>query len=218
MKNLNSIHGSSHLIPKGLHDEHNPMVPYNLLEINKRMMGGGMSQNYAALYFFEHYIANYQFEYVLEIGTQKGAFSLYLANMANVTEKFYFHTADISTKDYYCRETEGVGHWLDKINLLSDYSHFFNVDIFDTSIAFYADFIAKFKTLIFCDGGDKAREFRMFAPMLKSGDHIILHDWGHEVFQNQIEESMKENEIFFNEPYVNSCYLNATLLMPFFKL
>lgn len=31
--------------------------------------------------------------------------------------------------------------------------------------------------LVLCDGGDKAREFRSFAPFLKSGDIIMAHDY-----------------------------------------
>jgi len=32
-------------------------------------------------------------------------------------------------------------------------------------------------TLVLCDGGDKRREFRTFAPSLKSGDIIMAHDY-----------------------------------------
>jgi cephalosporin hydroxylase len=32
-------------------------------------------------------------------------------------------------------------------------------------------------TLVLCDGGDKRREFRTFAPHLKSGDIIMAHDY-----------------------------------------
>jgi len=34
--------------------------------------------------------------------------------------------------------------------------------------------------LLFCDGGDKPRDFQMFAPLLKVGDLIAVHDFGGE--------------------------------------
>ena len=33
------------------------------------------------------------------------------------------------------------------------------------------------RTLVLCDGGDKPKEFRLFAPFLKSNDIIMAHDW-----------------------------------------
>lgn len=34
-----------------------------------------------------------------------------------------------------------------------------------------------------CDGGDKEREFREYAPLLPTGSVISVHDWGTEVNQ-----------------------------------
>lgn len=33
------------------------------------------------------------------------------------------------------------------------------------------------KTMVLCDGGDKPREVKTFAPYLKPGDHILAHDY-----------------------------------------
>lgn len=35
--------------------------------------------------------------------------------------------------------------------------------------------------LILCDGGDKPKELRLYAPLLRSGDWIAAHDYGTEV-------------------------------------
>lgn len=179
-------------------------------------MGGGMSQNYAALYFFEHYIKGNGIEYVLEIGTQKGALSLYLANMANATEQFIFHTIDISTGDYYDRAGEGIGHWLDKLNEIGDYSEFYNGNVFE-NIGLFNDFVKKYKSLIFCDGGDKANEFRVFSEIAKPGDLIVLHDWGKEVTEQMILPHMNKFNVNYHQPYADSCSAMQTLLMPFIK-
>ena len=34
--------------------------------------------------------------------------------------------------------------------------------------------------LVFCDDGDKPREFREFGQLLEPGDYIAVHDWGTE--------------------------------------
>lgn len=41
--------------------------------------------------------------------------------------------------------------------------------------------------LLFCDGGNKSREFQMFVPYLKPGDLVAVHDWGDEFFPKDVE-------------------------------
>ncbi|MBU0846561.1 hypothetical protein KKH23_05175, partial [Patescibacteria group bacterium] len=35
--------------------------------------------------------------------------------------------------------------------------------------------------LLYCDDGDKPREFREFVPYLRVGDYVGVHDWGREI-------------------------------------
>lgn len=216
---LNKKQGSSDLIPKQFHGEHNPMKVSDLCQVNKRFMGGGMSQSYSALYFFEYYIQHYGFEYVVEIGTQKGALSLFLANMASVTESFFFETFDVSEKDLDDRSVEGVGHWLREICKISQYCKFHHWDIFSHAAEsrISAELEDK-KTLIFCDGGDKQREMDVYGGIIKPGDHIILHDWQHEVFPDTIDPVLKKHNIGYNHTYSQYCIESGSLLMPFIKL
>ena len=196
-----------------------PIKLHNLTEINRRFMGGGMSQAYSALYFFEHYIWLYGFEYVVEIGTQKGALALFFANMASVTEKFLFETYDISNYDYYNRENEGTGHWFDEIVKISKFVEFYNCNIFsEWAIKNIKENISKFKTLIFCDGGDKKKELETFAKFLKSGDHIIVHDWDVEIIKEEADRIVDECGLQYNEPFSGDAILLGTQLMPFIKL
>jgi|GEM_PF-5515294 len=41
--------------------------------------------------------------------------------------------------------------------------------------------------MLFCDNGDKPREFRSFAPLLATGDFIAVHDWGSEIREADLE-------------------------------
>lgn len=215
---LNKIQGSSDLIPVAFHGEHNPIEISDLLEINKRFMGGGMSQSYSALYFFEYYIQHYDFEYIVEIGTQKGALSLFFANMASVTERFFFETYDISDKDLYDRSVEGVGHWFKKICKISPYCNFHQLDIFSEEAKgnIFTESADK-KTLIFCDGGDKQMELSIYGSIIKPDDHIIVHDWNEEIFPDAIKPILEKNNLAYNMIFVNACVSMGTLLMPFIK-
>ena len=198
-----------------------PMVVNNLLEINKRFLGGGMSQNYAAIYFFEHYIQAFDFEYIVEIGSQKGALSLYFANIAAATEKFYFETYEIDKKACWLnREAEGVGHWFEQIEKISPYFKSIEANIFDNhTICHIIDNIVQFKkVLIICDGGDKPKEFSVFAPLIKINDHIIVHDWNHEIYFNQISNICEQQKIIIHKPFDQYCTQLNTLLMPFIKV
>ena len=40
--------------------------------------------------------------------------------------------------------------------------------------------------LLFCDNGDKPREFRTFVPMLASGDYVATHDWPSEINEDHV--------------------------------
>ena len=62
-KNLfNNTHASSDLIPKQMHKER-PIDLNDIMRINQKFMGGGMSQNYFAIPWFEYYFDIYNFEY-----------------------------------------------------------------------------------------------------------------------------------------------------------
>jgi cephalosporin hydroxylase len=40
--------------------------------------------------------------------------------------------------------------------------------------------------LLFCDDGDKPREFATFAPHLRPGDYVGVHDWGLEFYAEDV--------------------------------
>jgi len=50
------------------------------------------------------------------------------------------------------------------------------------------EFIEDEQALIFCDNGNKGREFPLYAKVLKHGDFIMAHDWGIEISEGNIDE------------------------------
>jgi cephalosporin hydroxylase len=225
---LISGHGDYHGIEKGLYQA-NPKLPHqktfmeleDLKKINRRYMGGGMSQSYAAIYFMEYYFEAHRFNYVIEFGSQKGALSTYFANMAGITEAFYFDTHELYPDiAWNARIHEGCGHWYAKLAEISPYVNCYHQDIFSEEIFNHTkeNMEDLNKTFIFCDGGDKVKEFNMYAPLLKKGDRIAVHDWGLEIHFPPIAETMKKYDIVPDEPYATSAMALETTIMPFRKL
>tara|TARA_R100000005_G_C4958473_1_gene176179 strand:- start:353 stop:1030 length:678 start_codon:yes stop_codon:yes gene_type:complete len=218
-KLINTIHASSDLIPKQIYKD-KPLTLDNVRQINQKFMGGGMSQNYLAIPWFEYYFDTHNFEYMIEFGSQKGCLSTYFANFAGITEQMFFETYEFNPdKDWSTREYEGCGHWYEKLADLSPYINYFHQDVFSQETQSHIkENVSEFKTFIFADGGDKAREFNMYAPMLKVGDCIAVHDWGQEIYYSQIEHTIREHGLVPDEPFAASAAVFGTWIMPFKKV
>ena len=196
------------------------MTINDLGRINQKFMGGGMSQNYLAIPFLEYYFEAHRFEYIVEFGSQKGCLSTYFANLAAITEAFFFETYELfPEKDWNQRATEGVGHWFERLAEISPHINYFHQDAFSEDTKSHIESnIKEFKTFIFCDGGNKVKEFNTYAPLLKSGDCIAVHDWGVEISMPQIQETLKNHNLVPDDSFALSASDFATQIMPFKKL
>lgn len=141
---------------------------------------------------------------IIELGTMHGGFTLFLSEHP-ISEKAQIHTFDI--KD---RELSDFFKDMDKVT-------FHCCDLFMKKV-FIKQLIeaSKGPVVVFCDGGNKKKEFNMFAPILRPGDHILGHDyvknakvykekfqgkiWNwHELSFDKIEEAVKSNNL---EPFL----------------
>lgn len=89
-------------------------------------------------------------------------------------------------------------------------------DIFeDSGIKRIKDLITAFsKVFVFCDNGDKPREFELFAPMIKPGDYIAVHDVGIEISTDQVDTVHFKNKL---EPVIENLAKNEKSLIRVFK-
>jgi len=189
-----------------------------LRKINNRVMGGGSSQGFAAFKLLEHLIVYDKFQYVVEIGSQKGGMSVYLGTMACASEKFLFHTFEINKdRDWYNRVVEGVGHWFEKMETLSPYCKSYEGNIFSSGMYnLIKETSSNYKTLIICDGGDKIKELEMYSGVLKPGDVIMAHDFpdsrGHAEIR---DENVNYNVLKEYQPWNTRFVENETLFKVF---
>ena len=140
---------------------------------------------------------NIEISTIIEIGTGLGGFTTLLANH-QISNKAKIHTFDIENK----RSDKFIA--LDKVVCYIENA--FTTKTIPILIK------NKENCLVFCDGGLKVKEFRTFAPLLKSNDFIFCHDYikdcetfhlqyrkklwaSHEVDFVGIEKTVKENNL-----------------------
>lgn len=111
-------------------------------------------------------------EGIVELGTLEGGFSLYLAAQADAREIF-FRTYDITTPK---RRIPG----------------FVTIDIFANSDEIGRHLERHDPVILLCDGGNKARELKMFSQYLSHASVIVVHDWGTEFLPKDIPENVTE--------------------------
>jgi predicted O-methyltransferase YrrM len=135
-------------------------------------------QTHSALYWFERLIREQEIGAVLEIGTGGGGTTAFFGCLCPGRV--------ISVNDFECR-------W-DKARVLHQ---LLSVD-FRLGDAWTPEVRAKLlqaldtvrtpgPALFFIDGGNKHREFALYAPHLRPGDWIAVHDVGYEFFPEHIE-------------------------------
>lgn len=138
---------------------------------------------------------------VIEIGTLSGGFTTLLSKH-KLTAIAKIHTFDIVEKlDKAYRKLDNIVH------------HFVNV--FETPLI--QELLRNEGTaLLFCDGGNKIKEFNLFAQYLKSGDYIFCHDYirNKELFENTYKDKIWnwwESNYAAIQPAIVSCGLECVL-------
>lgn len=118
------------------------------------------------LFFTEHP----HIESLLEIGTHRCGMALFFVGHA-IQRNMFFRTFDRT------RYPEMDSPIAKKLRLET---HFVPGDVFSDSRELLLDFLTDdiFKpTLLYCDGGNKAKELQTFTPYLSRDDYVAVHDY-----------------------------------------
>ncbi len=149
---------------------------------------GVMAQSKGALTLWSKILKQARYSRVIELGTANGNFSLYLYLWC-ISRGSKFYTYDI-------KNDWGNGNRALK-DLLNFKDHFYEVDIFEKKDEIIELIKKDGRTIIFCDNGNKIKEFQIFAPELKVGDLIAVHDWNMEIRDEDIRAICNEYHLEF---------------------
>ena len=122
---------------------------------------------------FINFFNNEKIDYVIEIGTSYGGFSLFLHEQS-LQHNFNFITYDWSG-------FKG-GSWNDRRGPLNKmFNNEIPFDFRDKNVFEHKDEIIEIlknnKCLLLCDGGDKPKEFNIFGEHLTKNSYIMAHDY-----------------------------------------
>jgi cephalosporin hydroxylase len=119
-----------------------------------------------------HILHHSQAKAVVEIGVEHGGLSVYFLSYSRYSlREMAYLGVDISlgSLDTQVASLEG--------------SNFIELDAWHPATVSYVHTWIQNRpgpALIFCDGGDKPRELRLYAPLLRPGDVLLGHDYNNE--------------------------------------
>ena len=153
---------------------------------------------------------------IIEIGTAAGALSILLGLECYERALKPLLTYDI--KDWV-KEKSGQFYYKEPrlFKLLG--IRFIIRDCFSNeSIAEIQEYADK-PILLFCDGGNKKREFNELTPLLPVGSIVAAHDWTNEIKQEHIQltldkyamQPLREKEWNNKPDYIETCFWRKTL-------
>lgn len=171
---------------------HLDKVEYNAIRnFHASFFGCYAQQNPKAFLSLNRLLNAEKFDTIIELGTHDGGlsslFALYCfgsrhpatAQDANEPSLYknsqhhkspkQFHTFDISLRDIpRLQLLQALGTNFQQIDTLND----------QNNIQYIGNIIKNGgRVLLLCDGGDKKKEFELYAPFLKQNDIIMGHDW-----------------------------------------
>ena len=115
-------------------------------------------------------------ELIIEIGTWKGGFPVFLRSIFPDAVIHTFDIANIGNKQAKSKAFK-------KNKIKAHIENCFESQTCENLVR------AKRRKILFCDGGNKLNEFNYFAPMLNKGDVICMHDFAPDLkyFKDNIE-------------------------------
>lgn len=126
-------------------------------------------QYWADIASWERFLNAYPAKSLVELGTWTGGFSLFLL-LQSLQRGMEFRTVDTA---YVGAAETPVGKLIDLKR------HCLTMDILGDDGKAVAGVIMRLPKplILFCDNGQKSKEFRTLVPYLQPGDLIVVHDW-----------------------------------------
>ena len=133
--------------------------------------GIAAAQTWSDMFLWETLLNSYPVDVIVEIGTWKGGFSWFLWAQAEV-RGYEFRTYDPIPPEIPVPGYRRLDVYADPDEVVAD---------IDGRVV-----------ALFCDGGNKPRELRLFSKGLAAGSFVVVHDWGTETNPEDVPEWLEE--------------------------
>lgn len=143
--------------------------------LNSTFAGTEIAQTWSALFVFERMFQEYKPDIIIELGTYLGALTHFFSMFAMT---YSYDNVNREIKKY-----PNVNYRI--------------ADVFQEEIIREIEklIIDNNKVFLFCDDGNKPREFNIYSSLLKKGDLIFVHDWNLEIKIEDIESAIKNHNL-----------------------
>ena len=158
--------------------------------LNSTFAGQEIAQRWSDLFIFERTFQEFKPDLIIELGTYLGAlthfFSLHgrvwtIDNMKRIIKEY--PNVKYTISDVFSDSmVEGIRHAIQSHSQI----------------------------LLFCDNGNKIEEFKLYAPLLKKGDIIFVHDWNNEIKMTDIKETIDKEQL---TPYLHKLSIKYNSLL-----
>jgi cephalosporin hydroxylase len=149
-----------------------------------------------------HILQGARIRAVLEIGVEHGGLAAYLAAYCHATKACTYRGIDITLNALDWHVRTDMGEAILERDAWSD-----------ATVAEVRAWLAAVPApaLIICDGGDKPKELKLYAPLLRTGDVLIGHDYHNEYGDTELADMPAMVEQVHEE------WLDDTLLCMFVR-
>jgi len=130
-----------------------------------------VAQYWAEFVLWEGLLNERVYDYIIELGTMEGGFSLYLAAQAQ------FRGVGFRTYDVHVPKRQIPG--------------FVQIDIFAGAEEIGEHMRRHDPVIAFCDGGNKPRELKTFSRYVTPESTLVVHDWGSEMLSSDIPDNVE---------------------------
>ena len=151
-------------------------------------LGHGAVQFWSDFMLWDRFLDAFPAKRLIELGTGAGGLSTYLA-LECIQRGMRFDTFDIFLPDV---AKSNVG----KLIGLESMCHVGSLWAETGDVLRDMLIAAEHPLILFCDGGDKPREVRLFGPLLKPGDLLCVHDYHNEFDDDQVPANVHVEKVF----------------------
>ena len=148
------------------------------------IFGNAIVQTWYDLYFLNEVLTDIRFDTLIELGTYRGGLAVFFGLHA------FSKDSEVLTFDI---RPAPEGKLWPKYTAILPITHY-SMDVFcEEAKNIVAEKAEAGRVLVFCDGGEKPKDFKTYAPLIEANDVIMAHDKGLYIHQHEVDQIAERN-------------------------